>query len=87
VDFEAVAQKVGIKYAKNARQSFRRVWNKMKSGSGGAAANGGNKKEANGDDDAESPKKPTAKKVAAVNKVPGELSDQLNLIRPQVPAT
>lgn len=32
VDFEVIAQKVGIKYAKNARQSFKRVWEKLKNG-------------------------------------------------------
>ncbi|RFU33422.1 hypothetical protein B7463_g2929, partial [Scytalidium lignicola] len=32
VDFEIIAQKVGIKYARNARQAFKRVWDKLKGG-------------------------------------------------------
>ena len=38
MDFDAVAQKVGIKHSKNARQSFKKLWDKLKAGSGAAGA-------------------------------------------------
>lgn len=75
VDYAAVAQKVGIKYAKNAKQSFKKVWAKLKSGNGGTAANGNGVDADDANDiDAESPKKPAAKKDVTPKKAPGELA-------------
>lgn len=42
MDFDAVAREVGIKHSKNARRSFKKLWDKLKAGDGaaGAATNG-----------------------------------------------
>ncbi|KAH8820582.1 hypothetical protein F5884DRAFT_826944 [Xylogone sp. PMI_703] len=54
VDFEVVAQKVGIKYARNARSSFKRIWDKLKGGETGTDDN----------DKKTTPKKSTPKKAS-----------------------
>jgi hypothetical protein len=82
VDFEAVAQKVGIKYAKNARQSFRRVWDKMKGGAATANGNGTHAEDTNDGLEVDSPKKPAAKKAAAPKKAPGGLTKIIAMICP-----
>ena len=50
MDFDAVARKVGIKHSGNARKSFKKLWDKLKAGSGavGVATNGS--RAAGGDD-------------------------------------
>jgi hypothetical protein len=71
VNFDNVAQKVGIKYGKNARQSFKKIWGKMKGGDA-TASNGGDAEES---DDAESSNK-AAVKAATPKKAPGEFSQR-----------
>jgi hypothetical protein len=64
VDFNNVAKALNIKYARNARTSFMKIWNKLKAGSAGSAGNPGN-----GVPTAEAQGKSTVKKRKAISSV------------------
>ena len=59
VDFEKVAQKVGITYARNARSAFKKIWDKLKVDTGDGPAD---------DADDEATDKTTPKKAKANSK-------------------